>query len=82
MSWLATSPYGPQRNASWMCADCKAMSGGHPEGADADTLRSGAIAHLEATGHRVSIARGTLEVLYPMATDAARQPLRKGLDHD
>lgn len=70
MSWLATSPYGPQLNASWMCADCGAGSGGDPQGADGDTLRAAAVAHLEAAGHRVSIARGTLELLYPMATAA------------
>jgi hypothetical protein len=55
-------------NASWKCADCPAQSEGDPLGADGDMLRAGARAHLEATGHRVSIARGTLEVLYPMAT--------------
>jgi hypothetical protein len=51
-----------------MCADCPAQDKGNPLGADADMLRAGARAHLEATGHRVSVARGTLEVLYPMAT--------------
>ena len=70
MSWLATSPYGPQLNASWMCSDCPARSEGNPEGADSDVLRATARAHLEATGHRVSIARGTLEVLLPVATAA------------
>ena len=68
MTWLATSPYGPLPNASWMCSDCPAADGGDPQGADADLLRAGAKAHLEATGHRVSVARGTMEILCPMAT--------------
>lgn len=68
MTWLATSPYGPLLNASWMCLDCTDMIQGDPQGADGDLQRAAAAAHLEQTGHRVSIARGTLEVLYPMAT--------------
>lgn len=68
MTWLATSLHGPVRNSSWICADCPAKSEGSPQDADHDMMRAGARAHLEATGHRVSVARGTLEVLYPMAT--------------
>lgn len=67
-AWIANSPYGPQLNSSWRCTDCGAMSGGNTPNADPDMLRISAIAHLEATGHRVSVARGTLELLYPMAT--------------
>lgn len=68
VTWLATSPHGPLPNASWICADCPARSEGDPQGADRDMMRAGAKAHLEATGHRVSVARGTMEILYPMAT--------------
>lgn len=68
MSWLATSPHGPQRNASWHCAaGCKPPAG-TPHNADPDITRAAAIAHVEQTGHIVSYARGTIEILHPMAT--------------
>jgi hypothetical protein len=70
MSWLANSPYGPLRNSSWQCSGCVAFGPAAPLDADPDAVRAAAVAHLEATGHSVSVARGTLEMLYPMATTA------------
>ena len=68
MRWLANSPHGPLRNSSWQCLDCIASGPPVPLNADPNVVRADAAAHLEATGHRVSVARGTLEILYPMAT--------------
>jgi hypothetical protein len=70
MTWMATSPYGPVLNSSWTCTDaeCPAGSHGDPLGSDGGRLRAEAGAHLEETGHRVRIVRGTVEHLYPMAT--------------
>jgi hypothetical protein len=67
-AWLANSPHGPLRNSSWKCADCIAFGPSTPLDADPDAVRAAAVAHLETAGHRVSVARGTLELLYPMAT--------------
>ena len=75
MSWLANSPHGPLLNSSWRCSDCIAFGPAAPLGADPDVARADAVAHLEATGHSVSGARGTLETLYPMATGAEAEPL-------
>lgn len=68
MSWVATSPYGPQRDIRWMCFQCPSMTIREEQPADPDASRAAAVAHLEATGHMVTISRGTLETLYPMAT--------------
>jgi hypothetical protein len=70
VSWLATSPHGPQPNASWKCVDCPEQGPDNPLGASYDIMRQAAIAHLERTGHRVSAACGTLEIFYPMAATA------------
>lgn len=68
MSWVATSPYGPQRDVSWLCFQCPSMTISEAQHGDPDASRAAAVAHLEATGHTVTVSRGTLETLYPMAT--------------
>lgn len=68
MTWLATSPYGPLGAASWQCTECPARNPGDPLTAGPDAIRDEARAHTETAGHVVTIARGTLETLYPMAT--------------
>lgn len=64
MTWLATAPYGALPQTTWTCEDCPEMDAG----SDADAMRAAAKAHVETAGHTVHVARGTLEMLCPMAT--------------
>jgi hypothetical protein len=67
MTWLVTSPYGPQRSSSWSCDQCPqhAPAGAH----DADAIRAEAAAHVESAGHQVTVCRGTSELLLPLASE-------------
>ena len=68
MSFLATSPYGRQMTASWICTQCPAQAA--LIRTDGESLRAEAVRHLEFFGHHVSVTRGTTEEIYPMATTA------------
>jgi hypothetical protein len=68
--WEVTST-GPAQMASWLCEPCDAGSGVQFTGpGEADQLRQEAADHLRLTGHQVSFARGTIEILNPLATQA------------
>ncbi len=70
MSWLVTSPHGPLAESRWWCEECEAWSPPPYLGADPAAIREQASEHLKASGHRVTVIRGTSETLYPVATVA------------
>ena len=70
-AYLVTSPYGPLSYHRWTCDEwrCPRAFGGLA--ADRDEVRAAARAHVEESGHEVTIIDGTSEQLCPMATTAA-----------
>jgi hypothetical protein len=66
------SSSGAFRNATWNCEDCPSRSDDSTLHDPPDAVRDDAIRHLGEAGHRVSFARGTLELLIPLATKAAQ----------
>jgi hypothetical protein len=68
--YLVTSPHRPERFHRWFCdrLDCGHEGGG--SGSEREEIRSAATAHIERTGHGVTIIDGTSEHLYGLATAA------------
>jgi len=71
MTFLFSSPYGPLRRIFWSCDECPERSGTADVFAEHDDVHVEAVAHLSAAGHRVTVSRGTVEMLVPLATSAA-----------
>jgi hypothetical protein len=69
MTWLITSPWGPQLTSSWSCCQCPQSAA--PGVLAAAAAREQAAAHVAAAGHQVSVYRGTAELLLPLATEGA-----------
>jgi hypothetical protein len=65
---------GPYPVGSWRCERCDCGSGEIIRDAgDRESLRAAAVAHLELSGHDVTVMHGTREDLHPMRTEVAWQ---------
>jgi hypothetical protein len=66
VTWLITSS-GPQLSSSWGCCQCPQSA--EPGVLSAEKARAEARTHVETAGHQVSVYRGTVELLVPLATE-------------
>jgi hypothetical protein len=57
-----------------MCTDCAAGPAENAIGADPDIMRAAAMAHAEETGHHTAVTRGTVEMIWPLATTPQDTP--------